>query len=332
MKRDKHLPRGVYFRHGAFYHVRQRKWVQIGKTLRQALAAYAAYIETPTGGMAKLIDAALEHLRPKLAPTTARQYAGAAKLLKRVLVEFSPEQVKPRDVAALKRKLSATPNMANRVISFLRQVFDYALEERLVDTNPVVGIKRYEEKKRGRLLTLAEYQAIREHANARLQLVMDLCVLTGQRVGDVLRIRHADLTADGIRFEQQKTGAKGTVAWSPELRAAVERARGLGGNVRSLTHLFQSRHGGPPSYRVTYDAWEVACRAAGVPDARLHDLRALAATLARQQGKDATALLMHANASQTVRYLRDKREPLVEGPQLANRQKGGQSMDSGETG
>src|SRR6185312_3579357 len=98
-KHDKHLPRGVYLRHGAYYHVRGGRWTRIGKTLREALAAYAAIPEAPKGGMADLIDTALEHILPRVSKNTAKQYTRAARHLKKWLQEFAPGEVKPKDIA-----------------------------------------------------------------------------------------------------------------------------------------------------------------------------------------------------------------------------------------
>ncbi|HVN43671.1 MAG TPA: tyrosine-type recombinase/integrase [Steroidobacteraceae bacterium] len=322
-KHDKHLPASVYLRHGAYYHVRAGRWTRLGKTLREALETYAAIQEAPKSGMAELIDQAMAHIRPKVAKNTAKQYDLAAKHLKEWLQEFAPGEVKPRDVAAMKLKLASKPNWANRCLSLLRQIFDYALEQQIVESNPAVGIKRHAEKKRTRLVSMGEYHAIYAAAGPRLQVIMDLCIRTGQRISDVLKIRRADLTDDGIRFEQQKTGHKGVVAWTPELRAVVERAKTLHGNIRALT-LLHNRRGKAPDYSTVKIQWDKARRAAGVDDVRLHDLRALAATWAKKQGKNPTSLLMHSTPSQTVRYLRDKEEPLSEGPSF------GQSKDSAE--
>lgn len=45
---NKHLPRGMYYRHGAYYLVRGQKWVRVGTTLQAALTAYAAVHEGRT--------------------------------------------------------------------------------------------------------------------------------------------------------------------------------------------------------------------------------------------------------------------------------------------
>jgi hypothetical protein len=45
----------------------------------------------------------------------------------------------------------------------------------------------------------------------------------------------------------------------------------------------------------------MARKAAGVHNVRLHDLRAMAATEAKRQGKNPTALLLHSSEAQTRR-------------------------------
>jgi len=298
--------------------VRGGRWEPIGTELSTALAEYARRLQKPKGSMPALIDEYLA-TRNDLAGATRSQYRTAGKKLSDIFAEFSPEQVKPVHVAKMKQALRDTPNMTNRMLSLLRQVFDYALERQMVESNPAVGVKRHKEAKRARLLLHEELSRIRAAAGARLQAVIDLCYLTGQRIGDVLNIKVRDLLEDGLAFDQQKTGARLVVAWSPDLRAAVERAKALGGNVRALTLLY-NRRGKPPDYRTVNDQWRKACRAAGVEDANLHDIRAKALTdLKAQLGetlgkKAAQALAGHSTEAQTNTYLRGKEVPVVSGP------------------
>jgi integrase len=160
-------------------------------------------------------------------------------------------------------------------------------------------------------VSAAEFAALYEKAGPRLQVILDLLRICGQRVNDTLRIRRADLIDDGIRFVQQKTGAKLIVKWTPELRETVERAKTLNGNIRSLT-LLHNRRGKAPDYSTVKIQFDKARRAASLDDVTLHDLRAMAATEAKSQGKNPTALLGHTSEQQTRRYLRGKEEPVVE--------------------
>lgn len=324
-RKDRHLPARMYFRHGRHYYAEPGgKWRPLAKDLGEALQEYAAIVGTPRGsGMDKLIDRVLDHIEPTLAHSTASQYRTAGKKLKAAFLEFAPEQVKPKHVAALKVHFAKVPNMANRMLSVLRIVFAYAVEWQLVDSNPCIGIRRHAEKKRDRYLTDDEYVRIKAAANPRLALIMDVAYFTGQRISDVLKIRYADLVDAGIQFRQQKTGAKLTVRWSPELREAISKAKAASGdNVRALT-VFHIR-GRVPSYRGVRDLFDRAARAAEVEDAHLHDIRAKAMTDAKRQGKDPTALGGHMDARTTDRYIRLRESPQADPPSF------GQVLDNGE--
>jgi integrase len=301
--------------------VKAGKWEPLGKDLADALDAYAKKIETPKGGMADLIDRAFVQMKPKLSANTIAQYTQAAERLKVYLVEFSPNQVKQKHVAAIKVKLSSTPNMANRVISFLRKVFSYAVEWQEADSNPCLGIQRHTEAKRKRYITDAEFMAIYDKAGERLQIVMDLCYLTAQRVSDVLAIKLSDITDDGILFRPKKTlnstGASLIVRWTPPLRATVDRAKALhvNGNIRALipTLLF-NRKRKAPDYGTTKFLWDAARTAAGVEDVHIHDLRAKSLTDTKGEGGDPQALASHSSAAMTARYIRLRETPQVAGP------------------
>lgn len=311
-KSNQHLPKYVQHRHGAYYLVRAGKWELLGRELEPALEEYRRRIAVPSAGIPALVDAAIA--ARKLSPNTILQYRIAGEKIKTMLAEFQPEQVQPKHIAQIKRQLAQTPNMANRVLSLLRVVFDYAVDEQMIDANPArAGIKRYAEAPRRRLISSDEFSAIYAVAPPRLQCAMDLMYLTGQRVEDVLQIRLANLREDGIYFEQDKTETRLVVAWTPELESAVARARTLHRGVSGMT-LLQGRKGKPVDYRSVRDQWETACKRAGVEDAQMRDLRAMAATAVRAQGGNATALLGHKRSATTERYLRDKTVPVVAGP------------------
>lgn len=312
-KHDRHLPRGVYFRHGAYYHVVAGKWHPLGRDLANALHEYGRRVSAPAGSMPRLIDEAMPGILRGKASATQAQYKAAAAVLRRKLAEFNPDQVTQRHVVAIRESMAETPNMANRVLSVLRQVFDYALIQQRIDGNPAAAVKRLPEAKRKRFVTDAEFQAIRAQAAPWLQVLMDLQYLTGQRVGDVLAIRHADVSNAGIAFQQRKTDARLVVQRTQALAAVLERAKGLQGNVRGMTVLC-GRGGRPIAYKTAYDAFRSAAERAKITDVSINDLRAKSLTAARREGKDATALAGHSSVAMTERYIRQRDVPVVEGP------------------
>jgi hypothetical protein len=93
-------------------------------------------------------------------PDDARDYAVIAERLARrlqdILAEFAPTQVTPRHIAQIRRSMADTYAVANRTITVLRLVFDYALEEQLIEANPCVGIKRLAQHTRTRRILPGE--------------------------------------------------------------------------------------------------------------------------------------------------------------------------------
>ena len=320
--KDKHLPACVYFKHGTHWYVKKGKWINIGKSVVDALNEYARISETPKGGMEDLIDRVLEVHLKTVSENTKKQYLLAAPYLKKVFKQFAPEQVKGKNVAAMKTAGADKPNMTNRRLSLLRTVFNYAVEWQEVESNPCVGIKRLPEHKRDRYLTDAEVLAIRAKAGPRLQVIIDLLFLTGQRIEDVLKIRRADITDAGILFKQKKTDTKLCIAWSPDLKEVVERAKALHLKVSGL-YLLPARHGKAPDYKTVWDQWTEACEAAEVEDATPHDMRAKSATDADEAGGDAQTLLGHSNPNMTKRYIRRRKGAVAEGPRITVRERKG---------
>ncbi|THF58053.1 tyrosine-type recombinase/integrase [Pseudothauera rhizosphaerae] len=312
-KKDRQLPACVYLKHGAYYYVKHGKWTRIGTGLEAALREYARLQCQRSGGMVALIERMLPAILAGRAPATVRKYRTYARYLQSAFEEFSPQQITQADVVQLRRHLACSPSKCNGVISVLRMVFDMALEERIVEFNPCSGIKTVRPGKRTRRVEMHELEAIKARAPARLAVILDLCYLTGQRIGDVLKIARADLREEGIYVEQQKTGARVLVRWNADLRAAVDRAKALHGAVAGM-YLLKGSKGRPPSYNGVWKAYNIARKQAGVHDVVIHDLRAMSGTEADNQGADPQKLLGHTDRRMTERYLRDRKVAQADGP------------------
>lgn len=320
--KDKHLPRCVYHRHGAYWLVRKGKWTPLGSELSLALAEYARLIQPSVGGCDELLDRTLERCKEQgLAKATIEQYAVACKSLKLNLSEFKPEQVKSSHVAGILDHDRNTPNMANRKLTFLRLAFTNALTWGMAEVNPTYGVGRLKEGKRERLITEEEFRKVQANAAPHIQTIMELAYLTGQRIMDVVGIKLADIDESGIYFRQQKTGKRILVRMTPQIRTALEAARSRYTSIRGLT-LFHQRNGKPYGYRGIRDAFERARVKAGVEDYRPNDHRAMSLTSAEGQGLDPQKLAGHSTRATTNRYLRDKSVKVVDGPSF------GQPLDN----
>lgn len=314
-KHNRHLPPCVYLKHGAYYLVRRGVWTRLASELPAALAEYARLHGQPQDGMAELIEDALPYITKGRKPATVKLYTLAARKLQAIFSEFAPSQVTPAHVAQMRMALSDTPSMANRSVAVLRLVFKWGVNQQRVDSNPAIGAEREKERPRTRRITEQEYRAIRAKASERLQIVMELCYCTAQRVGDVLTLKREHLLDDGVYIRQAKTGTEVLVAWNSRLRAAVDAAKGAHGKVASQ-YVVKGDDTRPRSYAAVYKDWRRACEAAGVQGANIHDLRAMAGSDAKKQGLDARALLGHTTERQTATYLRDRELKPVEGPNI----------------
>ena len=210
--------------------------------------------------------------------------------------------MKPKHVAAIMDAWRDKPAMANRLSTVLKLAFNLAVRAGQCDSNPVTSIAPNASNKRTRYLSDQESQAIWTAAPPALRCIMDLAYLTGQRIGDVLAIRQLDLTERGIEIDQDKTGKRLTIRWTPDLRAAVDAAKTLHSTAKLI--LLAQRNGKPRSYSGVRDLWDRAC------------LRAKAITDARKQGLNPQHLAGHTTEAQTVRYLRGRERDEVDGPAL----------------
>lgn len=314
--RDRHLPPCIYKKHGAYWLVKKGRWERLGTDLEKVMAEYGRRISGTKGSMPDLIDRAIAGM--KVSPSTMKQYRKIGEKLKKVFRDFTPEQVKGKHVARMKNEYSSKPFYANRLLSLLRLVFSYAVEAQLVESNPCSDIRPHKEQARTRYISDSEYSAIHEKAGPRLQIIMDLLYLTAQRPVDILKLRRDQMREDGIYFEQQKTGARLLVEWTPELRAVVERAKTLRGNVQALT-LLHNRLGKAPDYTTVKLQWDKARRSAGILDAQMRDIRAKSITDVDAQGDDPQKIAGHSSPSMTKRYLRLRKTAVAIGPRIRQR-------------
>ena len=319
-KTNRNLPPCVYLRHGAYYLVKRGKWTRLASDLPGALAEYARQHLVTVGGMVDLIEQALPSITAGKAPKTVKLYTLACRQAQEIFAEFSPDQIRATHFAQMRRALADTPAWANRIQSVCRLVFDYALDNEIIDSNPLIGAKRLTEHPRTRRITEQEFEAIRDAGSERLRIVMDLAHASGQRIGDILSRRREHCRADGMIVRQEKTGTEILLSWTPSLIAAVEAAKAAHGSVASMG-LVKGSGSAKQGYHSIGRDWRAACEKAGVEGANIHDLRAMSASDAKAQGLDAQALLGHTSERMTARYLRDRELKVVVGPSIGQNRK-----------
>lgn len=307
-KQNRDLPACVYLKSGTYYFVKNNRWRNLGKDKKAALTEYAKLLGAPTDKMPGLVYRWLDD--SDISNGSMPVYKSAAKVIAETFKEFEPYEVSARDVLAFMHHHRKKPVTANLYRAVLSNVMEYGFMENLVERNVVRDVRPFKTKARDRYLSDQEFMAVRDKASHVLRAMMDILYLTGQRISDVIAIRHADLLESGIQFRQKKTGRKMVVAWSDELRVAVAEAKKTSKNIKGMT-LFSNRKGKPWAYSSIGVMWRKAAADAGVDNARIHDIRAKSATDAKNQGVDSKKLLGHQSESSHQRYLRSRENELA---------------------
>jgi integrase len=124
---------------------------------------------------------------------------------------------------------AAKPAMANITRAVLRLLMQYAVETELRLDNPVTGLKGYRTGTRHTWTDdeLAQFER-RWPLGTRERLAFALLLYTGQRAGDIVKMRRSDMGDGLIRVIQQKTGAELSIPLHPALLAAIKAAPAKG--------------------------------------------------------------------------------------------------------
>jgi integrase len=140
----------------------------------------------------------------------------------------------PRDkVAAYVHAIgSDRPAMANLTRSVLRKLLAHAVRIGFRNDNPVSEIDRYKSGTR-HTWTEAELEAFERKwpLGTRERLVYALLLYTGQRGGDVVKMRRADVSGGTIAVVQEKTGTELSIPIHHELAAAMRAGPSNGLNL-----------------------------------------------------------------------------------------------------
>lgn len=173
------------------------------------------------------------------------------------LLELTSKMVRP-ELRTLGMK--AGPITANRVLTLMKRMYNFAIEEELLDANPVARIKfAYAEKSRERVLSKSELKAVwavlaLAHEPPRagqsdrdslavspaMALAIELCALTCQRGNEVIGIRWGEIDLEArtwvLPAERSKSKRANVVPLSDGAIKVIRRAAALA-SVRYMRPL-----------------------------------------------------------------------------------------------
>ena len=216
-------------------------------------------------------------------------------------------QISKTEFARFHAKLGETSiTNANRARSLLLTMYTKAADDGYGGVNPVNGVDPFPEKKRERYMTADElkrwFDALVLEQNQVLADAMRFAIWTGARRGNWLSARWDEMDFNSNAWtvppEKSKNGKPIVIPLCTQALEILERRKQSGD---SNEWVFPSRFGEGPSTTAKY-AWARACKAAGLKDCRIHDLRRTNATFAVSAGVSiyqVSKMLGHGSTSVT---------------------------------
>jgi integrase len=193
------------------------------------------------------------------------------------------------------------PGMANLTISVLKKLMTFAIKIGLRESNPIIGLERYRQGSHHTWTEeeLAAYEA-RWPLGTRERLAFSLLLFTGQRVGDVSRLKRSDIVGGMIKLVQEKTGAPLAIPVHPALERAMRAGPSNG------VYLVGDRHGRPIAAASLSGVVKRAAATAGLPDrCKPHGLRKAILRRLAEHGataKQIAAVSGHKTLAEVERY------------------------------
>lgn len=157
----------------------------------------------------------------KKADSTKKLYRYALRLIEDALGKFPINDLRRDDIQTVLDHGLPSPSSHNIFLAVLGLVYRHARRNGKTEMHPV---RDFDKVEGGSHEPWPEpvLEAALKSDHARTRLAAHLLFFTGQRIGDVCKMRWSDVRGDEIYVVQQKTGKKLWIPMLAELRAELE--------------------------------------------------------------------------------------------------------------
>lgn len=242
-----------------------------------------------------------------LAPRTRKDYVRHLAHLRRIFGPMDVATLKPKDFGPFlnvsKGKIQRVRQLAVLSAAFTQAVSVWYLIER----NVLRDVKRPKNPPRDRLIEEHEFQGVLAISPLRVKLAMRLALKIGQRQGDILNLRWADLKGMDLHIFQSKTRKRLAIGIDAELERLLDECWNLpNGGKDGGEFILTRRMGGRYTSEGFRALWQRSMRKwmkRGGENFHFHDIRALCATRCATP-EIAMRLLGHTTMGMTMRVYR----------------------------
>ncbi len=229
------------------------------------------------------------------------------------------DQITARDIEAYKaaRVRKVKGSTVNRELALLKTIFNVAIAQGRITSNPVKSVKFFPEtaRRQDKKFSSLEVEHLVEASAPHLRPILATALFTGLRKGDVLSLRPQDIDLERhvIRIMMQKTGEPVEIPLHPILERILKPLLS-----EPTPHVFMSTRASRKTGEVTRqgdikNAFRGALDRAGLAGRgfTFHDLRRTFASMLYSKGiplLTVSKLLGHRSVKTTERYLGVKLE------------------------
>lgn len=262
--------------------------------------------------------------RPISEKTRANRRAHVRRILS-VLGGRTISSIRPHEIARPVAELAAEHSYAaKRMLIEARDMFAEALNYGWVDRNPAMAVRPPRIRIARRRLTFEQWRKIYAWAVAKsppwVPLMLLLALVTGQRRGDLRKMRLSDVWDGLLHVQQEKTGTRIAIPLGLRLDevnlsvgVVIERCRDYapveqGGDAWLLRKTTTGQLVAPSlswRFEQARDGALGEHTGGGNPPS-LHECRSLSERLYREHGVDTQTLLGHSNQAMTDVYNDDR--------------------------
>lgn len=306
----------------------EQKMNQIFK-IREKISTRAGLFITVSSWLDKYLKIQNERLKSgEIKLNTFKQKSAPVEAFRRECGAMELQSIGAKDIAAIieQYKDRGQRRMAQVVRMVLVDVYKEAQHAGEVEPgyNPAMATRKPVNRVQRERFDLEEWRVIfnaAETAQNYVQNSMLLAVITGQRLGDISRMKFSDVWDDHLHVEQEKTGMKLAIPLSLRcneleisLREVINRCRDMivSPYILHIHHTTgKAKRGGQvSSASITASFSHVRDRSGlkwteGTPPT-FHEQRSLSERLYRAQGIDTQKLLGHRSQVMTDRYNDDR--------------------------
>lgn len=246
-----------------------------------------------------------------LAASTKRAYRGQLDRFRAKHGDKSALGVQTPHLEAIFMAMGDTPEAAANLRKRLRRVFRLAVRLGWREENPVTETEVMRKRDRGiKGWSDDQIQQFERHwpTGTRERLAFALCLYTGQRRSDVVRMGRQHVQNGRISVAQQKTAERLKIRLHTKLAAEIAAYDALHPSARGQLTYITTKQGAAFSVEGFGNFFRDACAAAGLKGKSPHGLRKSAGRKLAEAGcseKQIAAILGHRSLSEVARYTRE---------------------------